>query len=138
MSGLNTDNSINESQLQEVIKASNGLDITFHRAFDETNTFDSIKLLSKYKEINTILTSGGKDIILNNCNTLASLVELSKNQNILLGGGLNLNNLEEIKNKTNATDYHFGTAVREENSPFGKINGKKIKAILDIINTIQD
>ena len=49
-------------------------------------------------------------------------------------GGLKLNNLEKIKNHTNATDFHFGTAVRKNNSPFEKIDGNKIKEILNIIN----
>lgn len=131
---LNNNKTINETMLQDIINASKGLDITFHKAFDETDIFESIKILSKYNEITNILTSGGKGYICDNKKDISSLVNLSKKQNILVGGGLTLNNLTDIKNYTKATDYHFGTAVRVDNSPFNKIDATKIKEILDIIN----
>ena len=130
---LNSNNTINEDMLKKIINASKGLDITFHKAFDETDIFKSINTLSKYNEITNILTSGGKENIIKNCDNLSSLINLSEKQNILVGGGLKLNNLEKIKNHTNATDFHFGTAVRKNNSPFEKIDGNKIKEILNII-----
>lgn len=131
---LNIDKTINELMLKKIIGVSKGLDITFHKAFDETNLFESIEILSKYNEITNILTSGGKGNICDNKEILSSLVNLSIKQNILVGGGLNLNNVMDIKTSTKASDYHFGTAVRVDSSPFNKIDGTKVKDILNIIN----
>lgn len=131
---LNIDKTINEIMLKKIIGVSKGLDITFHKAFDETNLFESIEILSKYNEITNILTSGGKGNICDNKEILSSLVNLSIKQNILVGGGLNLNNVMDIKTSTKASDYHFGTAVRVDSSPFNKIDGTKVKDILNIIN----
>ncbi|CZR83255.1 hypothetical protein CDFC105_43975 [Clostridioides difficile] len=39
---------------------------TFHRAIDESNTIDSVKILKDYDKITNILTSGGKGSIVNN------------------------------------------------------------------------
>lgn len=131
---LNFDNTINEETLKKIIDASKGLDITFHKAFDETDIFKSLETLSKYNNITNILTSGGKEIIDKNYEKLSALIKSAEKQNILIGGGLRLDNIKKIKECTNATDYHFGTAVRENNSPFGKIDGEKIKKILNIIH----
>lgn len=57
----------------------------------------------------------------------------SNNINILLGGGLNFSNINEIKEKTSAKDYHFGTAIRVDKNPFGKIDEVKLKELVKII-----
>lgn len=130
---LDEKNNINEEQLRTIIKASKDLDITFHRAIDDTDVIKSIGVLNKYNEITNILTSGGKGTILENIEDINNMKSKSNNINLLLGGGLNFNNIEQIKRLTNNKDFHFGTAVRIDKNPFGEIDKEKLIKLVKII-----
>lgn len=86
---LDEKNNINEKHLIELLNECNGLDVTFHRAIDDTDLNDSMKILKKYKEITNILTSGGKKNITENINEIKNIINEEKRINVLLGGGLN-------------------------------------------------
>lgn len=58
----------------------------------------------------------------------------SNNIKILLGGGLNFNNIVEIKEVTKANNFHFGTAIRIDKNPFKDIDRQKLKQLVDIIS----
>ena len=124
---------IDEANLISLLKECGNLDVTFHKAIDETNCIKSMDVLNNYSQITNILTSGGKGNILDNIDIIKTMIYKSNNINILLGGGLNFSNINEIKEKTNAKDYHFGTAVRVDKNPFGKIDEVKLKELVKII-----
>lgn len=130
---LDQNNNIDEESLKRLLDKCDGLDVTFHRAIDETNVVDSIDILNKYKNITNTLTSGGKGNIKDNTDRIKEMIEKSNGVNILLGGGLNFDNIEEIKSLTNATDFHFGTAVRVNKDPFGEIDEEKLRKLVDIL-----
>ncbi len=127
-------NNIDEENLKELLDIAEGLDVTFHKAIDETNVKESINVLNKYDKITNILTSGGLGNIADNTDNIKYMLNNSNNINILLGGGLTFDNIESIRNITNATDFHFGTAVRVDKSPFGDIDENKLTSLVKIIN----
>ncbi|WP_195238553.1 copper homeostasis protein CutC [Romboutsia sp. 1001285H_161024_C4] len=129
---LDKENNIDEVNLQRLLKKCKGIDVTFHKAIDFTNVIKSTEILNKYN-ITNILTAGGTKRIDYNIEKIKSMIEVSKDINILLGGGLNFENINTIKESTNATDYHFGTAIRIDNSPFGRIDENKLKELIKII-----
>ncbi len=129
---LDQNNDICVKTLERVIEVSGELDITFHKAFDESNDLiKSIELLSKYPEIKTVLTSGGKNYILDNIEILNSITSKKNHINILIGGGLNLGNIETISNSLNTNHYHFGTAVRYNDSCNGNISEERLISLMD-------
>ena len=130
---LDEKNNINEKHLIELLNECNGLDVTFHRAIDDTDLNDSMQILKKYKEITNILTSGGKKNITENINEIKNIINEEKRINVLLGGGLNFDNIDKVKKSTKATDFHFGTGVRVDNSPFKSIDEKKLKKLVCLI-----
>ncbi|MCC3870121.1 copper homeostasis protein CutC [Terrisporobacter mayombei] len=130
---LDEKNNINEKHLIELLNECDGLDVTFHRAIDDTDLNESMKILKKYEKITNILTSGGKKTITENINEIKDTINEEKRINILLGGGLNFDNIDKIKKFTKATDFHFGTAVRVDNNPFKGINEDKLKKLVCII-----
>ncbi|MGL5331087.1 MAG: copper homeostasis protein CutC [Peptostreptococcaceae bacterium] len=130
---LDENNKIHEKHLERLLDKCEGLDVTFHRAIDETNVVDSVEILNKYSNITNILTSAGKAPIGDNVEIINNMIEKSKDINILLGGGLNFDNIEKIKSQTNAKDFHFGTAVRIDNSPFKGIDEDKLIKLVNII-----
>lgn len=129
---LDNENNINEDHLKLLLEKCDGLDVIFHKAIEETNLVESMNILNKYKKITTVLTAGGKGEIDNNIDTINDIKSNSGNIDILLGGGLNFDNIKRIKKSTNNSSYHFGTAVRVENSPFGKIDKDKLKELVEI------
>ncbi|CEN23904.1 copper homeostasis protein [[Clostridium] sordellii] len=131
---LDEKNNIKEEQLITLLEAAKGLDVTYHRAIDETNVIDSIKILSKYEYITNVLTSAGKGNIENNIEKIKEMKKNAGSINILLGGGLNFENIDRIKNLTNNKDFHFGTAIRVDKNPFGEIDEVKLRKLVEIIN----
>ncbi|MCR8746379.1 copper homeostasis protein CutC [Romboutsia lituseburensis] len=132
---LDDKDKIDKVNLNRLIENTNSLDITFHKAIDETNPVESIKLLNSYSKITNVLTSGGKGDIINNLDTINKMINESKNIKVLLGGGLNFDNIEKVKESICCCDYHFGTAVRTDKDPFKKIDEKKLKKLVSILNS---
>ncbi len=131
---LDTNNKIREDQLITLLEAAKGLDVTYHRAIDETDVVESIKILNKYEGITNILTSAGKGNIADNIDKINAMKENAGHINVLLGGGLTFENIERIKGLTKNTDFHFGTAVRVDKNPFGEIDEDKLRKLVSIIN----
>lgn len=124
------------SQLERILKACEGLEVTFHKAVDETNVLESIKTLRCYPQVTNILTAGGKAPIIENIEILKEMMKQAGHLNILLGGGLTLENIIQIKSETGATNFHFGTAVRVEKSPFGGIDYQKLSKLVEYCKKI--
>ncbi|MDI7818237.1 copper homeostasis protein CutC [Clostridioides difficile] len=131
---LDKNNNIDEKNLNVLLECCDNLDVTFHRAIDESSIMDSIKILKDYNKITNILTSGGKGNIVDNIQTINNMILNSNHIKILLGGGLNFNNIEKIKELTKASNFHFGTAIRINNSPFEDIDKQKLKQLVNIIS----
>ena len=131
---LNKHNEICIPTLEKLLKACDGIDVTFHKAIDElSDPIKGVETLATYKQITNVLTSGGKGDILKNIPDIKSMVEKSKHINIIVGGGLNLENIIEVMKSTNAPQYHFGTAIRNDKSIFGEINTDSLKLLINTI-----
>lgn len=131
---LDKNNNIDEKNLNFLLQYCDNLDVTFHRAIDESNTIECVNILKYYDKITNILTSGGKGSIIDNTKVIKDMMLNSDNIKILLGGGLNFNNIVEIKEVTKANNFHFGTAVRIDKNPFEDIDRQKLKQLVDIIS----
>lgn len=129
---LDKNNNIDEKNLNILLESCDNLDVTFHRAIDESNIIESIKILKDYDKITNILTSGGKGNIVDNIQTIKNMMLSSNHIKILLGGGLNFNNIEKMKESTKASNFHFGTAIRINNNPFEDIDRQKLKKLVNI------
>jgi len=135
---LNEDKTINQKFLEDVIKISPDLEITFHRAFDQVDSqIKALETLCMYKEnIKCILTSGGKEHCIDGQSNLKKLVQLSKEKNgpeIMPCAGLSLSNIVEIHKNVKANQYHFGRAVRIDNSYSNPIDGKVIRELNNLL-----
>lgn len=68
-----------------------------------------------------------------NLEILKEIIKMPTNLEILLGGGLTLANVENIKAKTSAKSFHFGTCVRTPNSNNGNIDEEKLKQLIKLL-----
>jgi copper homeostasis protein len=131
---LDEKNQICEQSLNRLLEAAYGLEVTFHRAIDELeHPVEGVKILSHYKSINRILTSGGQGSLSKNREIIRKMVLHSGHIKILVGGGLSFENIKEIMEATSAPEYHFGTAVRVESSPFKNISEDLLKKLFTLL-----
>ena len=104
---LNSDGSIDTKRLDELVKLAAPLPITFHRAFDVSrNPFQALEDIIGCG-CRRILTSGQKNKAYEGIELLSRLVDKAKNRIIIMpGSGINETNICEIKEKTQATEFH--------------------------------
>ncbi len=132
LGALNERMEICEEGLQELLTVCQDLHVTFHRAVDcLSDPIEGIKILREYPEIKAVLTSGGHGHITDNIEIINRMIEEAKGIDIILGGGLNLENISHMIKATRAQWYHFGTGLRENNCAFGEIVPKKLESLRD-------
>jgi copper homeostasis protein len=134
---LTQENKIDEDKVIKLIQASKGLDITFHRAFDEVDHLvTALGVLQKYPEISRILTSGSKEKATEAIEELGKLTDLSARTgpSIMAGSGLTPQNLQAFLEKVNVREVHFGSGIRFESSYQNPIDPNQIKTIRKIVS----
>lgn len=133
--GLTRENVIDLSMLKSIISQANGLEITFHRAFDEIhNQFLALEQLNEYTQITHVLTSGGPGKALDNIEHLKKLIEYSKTMNttVLVGSGVSIDNAQQFLD-IGAKELHVGSSVRFDESFHSPINIELVRKLKKIM-----
>lgn len=138
LGALTPDHQIDERALEKLLKAAEGLEVTFHRAFDFTeDLFQSLETLKKYKEINSILTSGGESTVIESVNVLKELSYSLADSHIelIVCRGLQPENLSGFLDQVNHVGaVHFGRGIRIQNSYDYDIDQNKIREIKQVLS----
>ena len=123
---LTKEGEIDLENMKSFISEAQNIPVTFHRAFDVCkNPLEAFYELKKIG-VKAILTSGQEENCLKGKQLLKKLVELSNKDNknkieVIVGAGLNILNIEEIKNFTGANNFHFsGKKVRKSGMEYKK------------------
>lgn len=119
MGMLRSDGTVDEELLQRLLHAAKGLEVTFHRAFDEVrDQFEALKVLERYPQITDILTSGGQSTAPKGAERIVQLEQLTSERSIsiLAGSGLSADGLSDFIKQTGVGRVHFGSAVRVDGS----------------------
>lgn len=108
------------------------IDVTFHRAIDDSgDIIESVKALNECPKVTHILTSGGPGKAPHHLDTIREMIKAS-NKRIMLGSGMNLEALEEIKKRPDweplQYDVHFGTFAQDER---GAVDPRKVQKIVN-------
>jgi copper homeostasis protein len=106
---LPPDGSVDVQRTRELVVLAWPMQVTFHRAFDETKdltaALEDIVLTGALR----ILTSGGATDALSGASVLRSLLQQARNRiGILPGGGLHAGNIAEVARVTGARELHTG------------------------------
>ena len=104
---LNKNKEIDSEALSLLVAAASGMEITFHRAFDEViDPFKSMETIIE-KGCHRILTSGQQKSALEGVELLYELNKKSDGRIIILpGAGITSHNCNEILNKTGCHEIH--------------------------------
>lgn len=125
---LTDNNKINIRQMEKLILASGNLTTTFHKASDKCQ--DDLTPL-KELGVTTILTQGGENKIEQNKENLLKIKKELKDIELLLGGGVTLENLSELKEISKS--IHIGSLARIDKSYEKDIDTQIIEKIVKII-----
>lgn len=132
---LTTDHQIHTEHLKRLIDASEGLDITFHRAFDEAeDQFTALEIIKQHPQISRILTSGGQKSAVDATERLKRLNELTEDSHleIMAGAGLSVDNIRAFLENAGVNEVHFGTGVRFHSSYALAIDPERVQEIKNI------
>lgn len=127
---------IDEVALQLLLEAAEGLDVTFHRAFDEVrDQEEALATLLQYRQVTRILTSGGQRSALDAIPQMAKLVQMAQGTHltILAGSRLTVESLPAFIEQTGVQEVHFGSGVRVDCRSLEPIDPVKVTQIKQIM-----
>lgn len=105
---LTADGRVDMLRNKELIDAAEGMNVTFHRAFDMCkDPFESLEQIILLG-CERILTSGQQPTAIEGISLLKKLVDKANNRIIIMpGSGINENNIAIIAKETHAKEFHF-------------------------------
>ncbi|WP_053372871.1 copper homeostasis protein CutC [Paenibacillus sp. FJAT-27812] len=136
---LTPEGRIDERALETLLPLTNGLQVTFHRAFDELeDQIAGLRTLSHYPQIKRVLTSAGPGPAIDAVPAMRSLVEASQSGSlkILAGSGLKPQGIKTFIEQTGVTEVHFGSAVRCGNDSLSPIDPVVLRALADSLHGV--
>jgi len=111
---LTSENKIDSNKTKQLIAASEGMEFTFHRAFDWVeNPLEELQKLIDLK-VDRLLSSGHKSTAIEGISLLKELLILSKGKiEIMPGGGINVENAMKFK-EANFKSIHFSATTKSQ------------------------
>ena len=105
---LTQTNTIDTDKISRLCSKIYPLTSTFHKAIDYTqDLFNQIKSLSKFKEIGSILTSGGKKTAFDGKYKLNEIIKKFGDRfQVIAAGSITNKNLELLKNEIYTNEFH--------------------------------
>lgn len=141
---LSEKNEINSEQMERISDISGNLQVTFHRAFDDTIEWKrSMEMLINFG-VKRILTSGVSSNVDSGFIVLKEMVKFAKGRiEIMAGGGVNAANVQKIAKEISPDAIHFSGTTKtllDEESLFSEtilqVDRKKVMRITDMIRAI--
>ncbi|CAM4424254.1 copper homeostasis protein [Paenibacillus endophyticus] len=135
---LTPEGRIDERALEMLLPLTNGLQVTFHRAFDELeDQLAGLRTLGQYPQIKRVLTSAGPGSAMEAIPAMRRLVLESQggSVSILAGSGLKPQGMKPFIEQTGVTELHFGSAVRFGSDSLSPIDPAALLALSDSLRS---
>lgn len=127
---------IHRAALERLLQAAEGLDVTFHRAFDMIDDqLEALGQLAEYPQICRVLTAGGNQPAPQSAGKIRELRMAADGLGIrIIGGyGLQANNIAEFVRATGVREVHFGGGVRRDGSFKEPVDPGRIRCIRNLL-----
>lgn len=135
---------IDKELLKEMIDKADGMDVTFHRAFDDSIEWKpSLEILISLG-VERVLSSGLARNVENGLPILKQMVNFAEAKiEIMAGGGVNAANISRLVEDVHPDAVHFSGTTKfelDEDSFFSesilKVDPKKVQRILDVARVV--
>jgi copper homeostasis protein len=116
------DGNVDVERTRQLVELAKPMNITFHRAFDMTrDPFRSLEEIIDLK-IDRILTAGQKNKVPEGINLIKQLIKKAGNRIVIMpGSGITEQNIREIRDETEAREFHLtGRNFAESQMKFRK------------------
>jgi copper homeostasis protein len=128
---MKADGTIDEAANLDLVKLADPLPCTFHRAFDDIDDKENAVETLIRCGFRRILTSGGVGNAADYGDSLHQLIDRASGRIVVMpGGGIRSNNIDFIKGKTGAGEYH-SAAITDGGAFANALAVKEMKAILN-------
>ena len=130
---LRGDRTVDVARTKELVERASGLEVTFHRAFDEV-----ARLEEGLEDViacgcGRLLTSGGAPDVVGGAEMLGRLVGLAAGRiEIAVGGGLRLKDAQRVARVTGARHFH---GTMSEGGALGLGHGVVVGQMLELLRT---
>ena len=139
---LNDMGEIDSELLSKVIDKANGIEVTFHRAFDDTLDWKKAMEVLIAQGVRRILTSGLARNVELGLPILKEMIEFSNQRiEIMPGGGINAGNVKRIIEQIQPDAVHFSATTKvqlDEDSLFSEsvlqVEEARVQRILNAFN----
>lgn len=132
---LDENNNINEESLKYLLSNIKNTPVVFHKAFDYVSDYKkSIDILKKYPQIDRILTSFGSKNFKDDILKVKEYLNYAKsvNMNILLGGGINKDNIKHLISDLHVKQIHVGSLARINGNPIMDLDENSVNQIMEL------
>lgn len=133
---LTEDGQVDVNGMNRLLEAAEDLDVTFHRAIDfSRNLEETLETLAQFKQIQRVLTAGGKLPAPQSVGSIKRLMELAQRThlNILPGVGLKVSNLQPFIEEVRPSEIHVGSGARVEESFMMPIDRGKVERMKELM-----
>jgi copper homeostasis protein len=122
---------IDETALDEVMAAAQGIPITFHRAFDEAASLeDALESLKRRPQVDRVLTHGSAGCWEDGFRSALQLQKMAAPKlKILFAAGLDVARFAERREELGGLEIHVGRAVRIPQDVSGHVSRNKISEL---------
>lgn len=112
---LDEDGRVDVTRTRKLVELAHPMQVTFHRAFDmSANLSDSLERVIE-SGAHRILTSGGKQNVLQGAREVAKLIHLAHGRvSVMAGGSIRQENIEQIAGLTGASEFHCSLRTQIE------------------------
>lgn len=132
---LTEDSKVDRVQCRQILREAEGLDYTFHRAFDLCpNAFEALDSIVS-AGFTHVLTSGGGKSAAETSDRIQAMVEYVRGAvQIIAAGGIRSHNVADVVSKSGVNSIHFGPRVMapnsEPNSGWTVLDAKEVRATI--------
>lgn len=133
---LTNEGIVDTETLERLLERADGLEVVFHRAIDASrDQLEALETILQYKQITTVLTSGGTDRVTDLNSFIKDMVERAKNTHLTVmpGSGIYLDTLQGFVADVQPDAIHIGSGIRTDNSFELPYSEEKMRAVLNII-----
>ncbi|MGO4106492.1 copper homeostasis protein CutC [Paenibacillus sp. YAF4_2] len=140
LGALTPEGNIDERALERLLPLTKGLQVTFHRAFDELeDQLEGVHTLMKYPQITRVLTSAGQLPAIESAQEMARLIAAASESKltILAGNGLTTEDITGFIQETGVKEVHFGSAIRYGKSNLSPIDPLVLRMLADNVHAFK-